>query len=372
MNFETKKIVTPTGKIRHQLRVWNYGPQKLDFKRRFESPKALFADLDKLQKDENRATDSKDFQFLYDDWVARQVPSFSPNWQSTVKGFWLSLKTRLAHRPPSAITPSFMKSLEQDLLATGNSQKTVNLKTDFVNAVLNFAVSMETIPFNPARNFKKQKAKPREMSFWEREDAEDFLSFASEKYPKGSVDRWKYVVYLIGINAGPRSGEIWALKPRCLKPERGLMRIDEQFDKKDRSFRTLKGREARNVPLNVSVVNELNALIQNRNRNEVIFQNEVGKPISHKNFYCRVFLKDVEKWGGPKLTFHGLRHTAATLMLSSGVELKTVSEILGHKDLATTSRYLHLLGASIKAASETFSVTPKGLPKLKIVRPSSS
>jgi integrase len=78
---------------------------------------------------------------------------------------------------------------------------------------------------------------------------------------------------------------------------------------------------------------------------------------NHDAFADR-FDRDVKRWGGRRVRFHDLRHTAATLMLSKGIDVKTVSEILGHEDLATTMIYVHLLGDKIKQVSKSFFIQP--------------
>ena len=50
------------------------------------------------------------------------------------------------------------------------------------------------------------------------------------------------------------------------------------------------------------------------------------------------------------ITPHALRHTAATLLLSSGWDLKMVSKMLGHSNVSVTSRYLDLLDGELEAA----------------------
>lgn len=49
---------------------------------------------------------------------------------------------------------------------------------------------------------------------------------------------------------------------------------------------------------------------------------------------------------------HKLRHTAATLMLSNGVDVKTVQEVLGHENLNTTQIYTHIESTELKIAAE--------------------
>ena len=49
---------------------------------------------------------------------------------------------------------------------------------------------------------------------------------------------------------------------------------------------------------------------------------------------------------------HKLRHTAATLMLANGVDVKTVQEVLGHENLNTTQIYTHIENTQLKIAAE--------------------
>ena len=65
----------------------------------------------------------------------------------------------------------------------------------------------------------------------------------------------------------------------------------------------------------------------------------------------KVLKKALEKAGLPRIRFHDLRHTAATLMLFKGVHTKIVSEVLGHGDVAfTLTAYSHVLKEMQKGA----------------------
>lgn len=387
MNYKMDRFRTPGGKVRHELRVWGYGPNNRSFKRTFNDMKALHLVLDQLRADEFMTPKTEEVQEkvqtfgdLYQDFNIRRVPTFSPGWKLNLKGYWRELETQLSSLSPAAINSDLLKSIEMGLRKKGNSQRTANIKIGFIKAVMNFALEMDKITVNTAAKFKKTKPPDPNVQFWELADAEDFLSFASSKYPRGSENRWKYVVYLLGINAGLRAGEIWALKPRCLKRERGVMHIDQQFDRVSKDFTPPKGKGPRDVPLNETLANELEALIKQGEvgRQELIFRNEVGNPMDHDNFRERIYeqefsecftgpekLKGV-RWGGHWIKFHGLRHTAATLMLGSGIDVKTVQEILGHKDLATTMKYLHAISGSVGAAAKVFDIKPS-VSKLKLV-----
>ena len=63
----------------------------------------------------------------------------------------------------------------------------------------------------------------------------------------------------------------------------------------------------------------------------------------------------------PTCPAHKLRHTAATLMVANGVDLRTVQEVLGHEHLNTTEIYTHIENTELKIAAEA-----NPLSKLKI------
>ncbi len=195
----------------------------------------------------------------------------------------------------------------------------------------------------------------------QREEAIRFLSFAHQKYAKDQTDRWIYVVYLLALNAGLRAGEIWGLKPRDLLEGEGLIHIQRQHDLLQKDFRPTKGKENRRVPCNQELLRELRHLIavNKLGFNQTFFQNGCGNPVDHNNFIYRTFKPDLMAWGGKPIRFHDLRHTAITLMTGAGLDLKTVQEIAGHKDIKTTIHYVHLLAEKIKEAARVFSVTPE-------------
>lgn len=60
---------------------------------------------------------------------------------------------------------------------------------------------------------------------------------------------------------------------------------------------------------------------------------------------------------------HKLRHTAATLMLSNGVDVKTVQEVLGHENLNTTQIYTHIESTELKIASEANPISKIKIPQ---------
>ena len=67
----------------------------------------------------------------------------------------------------------------------------------------------------------------------------------------------------------------------------------------------------------------------------------------------------LKRHGIRHLKFHGLRHSSATLLLSHGTDIKTVSKRLGHTSIDTTNIYVHALEKTDKAAAECFDLFAK-------------
>ncbi|GAB6179949.1 hypothetical protein JCM14036_12680 [Desulfotomaculum defluvii] len=83
-----------------------------------------------------------------------------------------------------------------------------------------------------------------------------------------------------------------------------------------------------------------------------LFTTNDGKPM-YPYTMTRWFPKFIERHGLPKLTFHGIRHTSATLLIALGVHAKTVSSRLGHSNISTTFNiYGHHLRSHDKVVAE--------------------
>jgi integrase len=100
-----------------------------------------------------------------------------------------------------------------------------------------------------------------------------------------------------------------------------------------------KNGEARSVPMNDVLTATLKAIRMNATVDGVVFCSRNGTP--YKSFRS-AFERAVQKAGLIDFTFHDLRHTFASRLVMSGVDLPTVKELLGHKDISMTLRYTHL------------------------------
>lgn len=83
-----------------------------------------------------------------------------------------------------------------------------------------------------------------------------------------------------------------------------------------------------------------------------IFVNYRGNPISRKGVWKK--FQEMEALSGVHAKVHTLRHSFATHLLQGGADLRSVQELLGHADLATTQIYTHVDDGQLKAAHEQY------------------
>jgi integrase len=136
-------------------------------------------------------------------------------------------------------------------------------------------------------------------------------------------------VITVALNTGLRRGEILNLKWSQLDFANVFIKLEKT-----------KSGKARTVPMNSLVVNTLKQLEQNKDHDEYLFWNgKSNKPIQDIR---KAFKRSCDAAGITNLRFHDLRHNFASSLVENGVDIVTVSELLGHSNInLTAKRYSH-------------------------------
>ena len=165
-------------------------------------------------------------------------------------------------------------------------------------------------------------------------------------------------LYVLAITTGMRQGELLGLRwsdidwnASRLHLRHTLSRMKGEWwlgqPKTDKSRRAIDLTEPSLAMLRAHRLRHAERLlaIGHRLRDEdFMFTDATGEPLHGRHVTCRSFYPILQAAGLPKVRFHDLRHTAATLMLASGVPVKVVSEMLGHSTTAMTQdTYAHVL-----------------------------
>jgi integrase len=164
-------------------------------------------------------------------------------------------------------------------------------------------------------------------------------------------------LYVLAITAGLRRGELLGLRWTDVDLERGYVQVRQQLirTKGGLIFTSPKGGKSRSVRLTPSAIQALESHRERQleeklklaglwNENGLVFTTVVGTPTDGDNLVKRSFKPLMRRTQLPKIRFHDLRHTFATLLLSRGTQPKVVQEMLGHADISQTmDTYSHVL-----------------------------
>ena len=172
-------------------------------------------------------------------------------------------------------------------------------------------------------------------------------------------------LYVLALTTGMRQGEILALHWQNIDLDQGRLEIKYtlSWTPEGAVFSEPKTRGSkRRIELSQKAIESFKQHKANQAKerlklgeawenNNLVFPNEVGKPIHPGNLQRRSFKPLLEKADLPNIRFHDLRHTCASHLLSQNIHPKVVSELLGHSSITITlDTYSHVIPAMQKEA----------------------
>ena len=259
-----------------------------------------------------------------------------------------------------SITPDMVQRMYDYQLEKGKSNHHVHTLHKIMNVAMSHAVKLGLIPRNPCRGTTPPKIQRTEMMFYDETQVQQLLNTAlviGDQY---------YPVYFLAIHTGMRQGELLGLKWEDIDLTRRTLQVKRQCLRHKGGgfeFSAPKSRSgSRTVILGKQAVEVLKAqyirIAEMRQKAEdeweeydMVFPTRVGTPILHSNLR-RGFRQLLKESGLPKIRFHDLRHTAASLMLNNGIPVLIVSRRLGHaKPSITLDVYGHLIPSKQEEAA---------------------
>ena len=231
------------------------------------------------------------------------------------------------------------------------SATSTNLMLTVLNAAFTYACDMELLPANPCDRIRRVPGPPPRAEAFTREEQRRLEEAIAEV-----EDRRLFGIRLC-LYTGLRIGELLGLEWQDVDMEKGILHIQKTVYREKNAEgewqlfvdRPKTVASERMVPLPGYLAEDLR-IYRIGARSEFVIENKKAERMSIRS-YQYLFERLTEKAGVRKLNFHALRHTFATRALECGMDIKTLSELMGHKNATITlNRYAHSMMDTIIAA----------------------
>ena len=265
--------------------------------------------------------------------------------------------------PLQQLTTAMLNALYQQLLDYRVGVRTVQYVHATIRKALNDAVRWGLLVRNPALHAAAPRPRRAELATWTAGELRWFLACVRD-------DRL-YAAWQLAALTGMRRGEVLGLRWSDLDLDAGWLSVRQTLvvvDNQPRISEPKTARGRRRIALDPETVAALRThhAAQAAERlaagpawanSGLVFTRRDGAPL-HPEYVRRQFDRHISRAGLPRIRFHDLRHTHATLALQAGVHPKVVSERLGHTTVAMT---LDVYSHAIPALQQDAAVTVAGL-----------
>ena len=254
------------------------------------------------------------------------------------------IKPQLGGKQVSLITTQDVQRMYRRLKSGGRvredvdgskrlSDSTVRHIHTMLHGAMKAAVQAHIIPKNPTENATVPKSNYKPMQVLNEQELDTFLQAVQKD------DIWRDFFYT-ELMTGLRRGEICALMWRDFDAKAGTLGISRTLHSKGQGIYALGDTKTSQGNRTIILPESVAALLRARKKNSIsqwIFPQPTSPelPMNPGTAYRRLktLLEEAEL---PSIRFHDLRHTFATLALQNGMDVKTLSAMLGHVSTATT------------------------------------
>lgn len=245
----------------------------------------------------------------------------------------------------SVLQDFVLKKLESGNLKTGGqlANNSVIGIVNIIKAALSQAVSFEIIQKEYSNKIKLPAPTEKPVNAFEKQEQQKI-----EQYCLNSKKQ-NHIGIVICLYTGLRIGELLALTWDDIDFANGLMKVDKEAYKIKQNgvWHTIIDKpktksSIRVIPLPRTLLSKLKD-IKKKSKNEHIISTRENKVVDTRS-YQKTFERILRKLNIPYKNFHSLRHTFATRAVELGIDVKSLAEIMGHKNpTVTLQRYTHSL-----------------------------
>ena len=232
--------------------------------------------------------------------------------------------------PVKDIRPLHIEKIKKNMMDANRAPRTIEYCFATIRQIWNAARLTGLVNTDsPTKSVKTSSVNNKRQGYFTHEDAEKLLTEIRKRSEQ------LYQITLLSLHCGLRASEIFNLTWNDIYIDKGLIMLwDTKGNKSGFAYMT---DEIKKMFLSMPV----------GEKNELIFKNEKGQRITE---ISKTFKRVVDKCGfndgvtdrRQRLVFHSCRHTYASWLVESGVDLYTVQKLLRHSNFQMTERYAHL------------------------------
>lgn len=314
------------------------------------------------------------FLELYELFRAEKILEVKPSTKALHAMNWKMLAPKISAKDISEFGRTEARLLLAELLESGLSPKTAKDRMAFIKQMLIFAATtIEARIKSTEWKLKYPEGEPRKIKCFTESEMMRIVKYATDEIKDG---RDTLLSVLISILTGMRIGETLALQwgdidwtHNIINVRRNVVKVYDPETGSDRFFvgspKTKQG--YREIPL----LPALRATLRDVGGKSPVPNNFiVGNSDKARVHSCvrDSYSRFLKRYKLPKINFHGLRHTYATLLVESGGDIKTISTLLGHSKVSLTlDLYVHpSLDSKRKVVNKAFRKLRKAIDNVPL------
>ncbi|MCB0272362.1 MAG: tyrosine-type recombinase/integrase [Bdellovibrionales bacterium] len=249
---------------------------------------------------------------------------------------WLQLEDP---KSVSSVTMTQIQSYLQWLFVQKRVSKTNARKISSLKSFYSYCLQMKWVHQDPTASLDSIKVYQKLPEVPSEKDIEYFFEMGKEHQKFTNRD---IAIFEMMYGSGLRVSEVVSLLWEDVAFEKNLITVVEG-----------KGKKTRVVPMSEYTHEALQILQQEQGQNiGAIFRNAKGKKMTERGVRYVLSKYKIFFRFGQRISPHSFRHAFATHLLNKGADLRTIQELLGHENLATTQRYTKVSKEKLKSVYE--------------------
>lgn len=304
-------------------------------------------------------------------WWESYKNTIKPNSQQSMEGIVRLhiLPVFGDYRLDKLTTPIIQQQVNKWADKANKGEKGAYANYSFLNninrRILQYGVTMQVIQHNPARDViipRKQQNKEHKVKFFSNQELKQFLDYLEDLDQSSYENLFDYVLYKTLLASGCRIGEALALEWSDIDLKKGIISISKTLNRYQETNTPKSKAGLREIDIDKATV----SLLKQYKKRQQVQSWQLGRsegivftPFTTKYAYACLLRKRLQghfkSAGVPDISFHGFRHTHATIMLYAGIEAKDLQYRLGHSNISMTlNTYVHATKEGAKKAVSIF------------------